>query len=399
LPHIQEKEGQKLEYDLIRGVVEGVLLTNYRFTELKHDQLKFSKPSLVQKLTLIGASKADLAKVKDCLAVSEAVNIARNLVNGNADDITPQYLADFAKDIAKELPKMTCHVLEKKELVKEKMGLLLAVGRGSSIDPALITLAYKGNAKSKEHIVIVGKGVTYDTGGLHLKPFGAMESMKCDMAGGAVALATAYASAVLGLKINVTAVVPATENSIDANSFKPGDVYSSYSGKTVEIGNTDAEGRLILADAISYSLKHLKPSCLIDIATLTGAIDIALGAEACGLFANNNQLAEALSAAGNDSFERVWQLPLHEEYRDLLKSDVADIRNIGGRSAGCITSAIFLQEFVGRGPKALPWAHLDIASTAYLSEPRRYHPKSGTGFGVRLLISFLKAFEDGFIKL
>lgn len=385
--------------DLIRGIVEGAVLTNYRFIDLKHDQLKVLNSSLVQKLVLIGADKADLERAKSFLVLCESVHIARNLVNGNADDITPQYLTNFAKEIAEELPKVTFYALGKKELIKEKMGLLLAVSRGASKDPALITLAYNGRPKAKEHVVIIGKGVTYDTGGLHLKPFGGMETMKCDMAGGAVALATIYAAAALKLKINVTAVVPATENCTDACSYKPGDVYSSHSGKTVEIGNTDAEGRLILADAISYSLKYLKPSCLIDIATLTGAIDVALGPEATGMFANNDLLADALSIAGQDSFERVWRLPLHEEYRDMLRSDFADIRNIGGRSAASITSAIFLQEFVGKDNKAIPWAHLDIASTAYFSEPRRYHPKFGSGVGVRLLISFLKAIEAGFVKL
>lgn len=266
------------------------------------------------------------------------------------------------------------------------MGLLLAVNRGSDSDPAFIIIEYKGNPKSKEKTVLVGKGITYDTGGLNIKVSN-METMKGDMGGAAAVMGTIVAAASLDLKVNVTAVIPTTENSISSRSYKPGDIYKSYSGKTVEIGNTDAEGRLILADALAYAVDHLKPTRLIDLATLTGAMIIALGTETIGLFSNNDALADGLIRSGSDTYERVWRLPLHEEYRDQLKSDFADIRNIGGRAAGSITAAIFLQEFVGK----TPWAHLDIAGTAYLEDgAKRYHPKYGTGSGVRLLIDFLE---------
>ena len=198
-------------------------------------------------------------------------------------------------------------------------------------------------------------------------------------------MGTYYAVASLNLKVNLTIVIPATENSIDAKSFKPGDVYKSMNGKMIEIINPDAEGRLVLADAITYSKKKLNPTRIIDIATLTGGIDIALGSEACGLFSNNDALADAIQRSGAATFERVWRMPLYEEYRDFLKSDIADMKNSGSRSASSITAAIFLQEFIEK----TPWAHLDIASVAYLNDKKRYHPKYGTGFGVRLLVDLL----------
>lgn len=377
------------ESDLLRGISEGLLLANYVFDALKHDQLKELATARIQKIAFIGASRASASVLKKSYILSQGVAAARDLVNGNADHVTPQYLGAFAKGIATDFSTVTCAVLGKREIEKAKLGLLLAVNQGSSRDPALIELKYRGQPKSKEHILLIGKGITYDTGGLNIKPTGSMETMKCDMAGAAAVLATIQVAAALELPLNVTALVPATENGIDGNSFKPGDVYQSYSGKTVEIGNTDAEGRLVLADAIAYGLKNHAPSMIIDVATLTGAVDIALGPEAAGLFSNDESLAKKLIAASEDSFERVWRLPLFQEYRDALKSDVADIKNIGGRSAGSITAAIFLQEFIGKKEKSIPWAHLDIAATAYLLEARRYHPKGATGFGVRLLISFL----------
>jgi leucyl aminopeptidase len=213
-----------------------------------------------------------------------------------------------------------------------------------------------------------------------------METMKCDMSGAACALGTIHAAASLGLKVNLTAVIPSTENGIDSRSYKPGDVYTSFLGKTVEIGNTDAEGRLILADALAYSVKNLKPTRMIDFATLTGACVIALGEETTGLMSNDDHLAESIMRAGNETFERTWRLPLFDEYKQQLDSDIADISNVGGREAGTITAALFLQEFVGK----TPWAHLDIAGTAFLKKSRRYHPKNGTGVGVRLMIQFLE---------
>ncbi len=373
--------------DVIRGVVEGIVLPNYLFTTLKHDTLKANPPTVIKHVALVGGNKAALAIANKCVVLSDAVNMVRDLVNGNADDITPQHLAAVARGLEKTSKHIQTTVFDKKRIEKEKLGLLLTVNRGSAHDPAFIIAEYKGNPKSKDLTVLIGKGITFDTGGLNLKPTGGMEEMKADMAGAATVLGVLHAAAALDLKVNVTAVIAATENGIDAKSYKPGDVYVSHSGKTVEICNTDAEGRLVLADAISYANEKLKPSRIIDLATLTGAVEVALGQDLSGLFSNDDALADLLLRFGRETGELVWRLPLHEDYRDTLKSDVADIKSTGGRPGGAIKAALFLQDFVGK----VPWVHLDIAGTAYTSEARRYFPKHATGIGVRLLVSFLEA--------
>lgn len=365
----------------VQAIADGLSLANYVFESLKSK----STQALIKKVTLLDAEKEDLAEAKRAAKLAEAVAFTRDLVNGNADDVNPQYLAKIAEDLGKH-SKVQTEVFDRKRLEKEKMGLLLAVNRGSNRDPHLLIVRYLGDAASKDHTVIVGKGVTYDTGGLNLKPTGFMEEMKTDMGGAAAALGAIKAAILLNLKVNVTAVVPTTENGIDAESYKPGDVYTSFKGTTVEIGNTDAEGRLILADALAYAVKHLEPTRIVDLATLTGAIVVALGEERMGLFSNNDKLAKGLEEASKLSGEKVWRLPLDEEYKDLLKSDVADIKNCGKRSAGSITAAIFLQEFVGK----TPWAHLDIAGTAYPDVRKSYQPSKATGIGVRLLTEFLE---------
>lgn len=374
------------EDSLARGICEGLLLANYSFDKLKHDVLKDAPTILLRKVGLIGIGKAGLVMAQKSAIIAEGVYLARDLVNENAEDITPKFLASVAVKLAKELPHVKTTVFDKQRIIKEKMGLLLAVSRGAAHDPAFIIMEYTGNPKSKEKTVIVGKGVTYDTGGLNLKPTGSIETMKCDMGGAATVFGTLLAVAKSKMKVNLTAVVPATENAISATSYKPGDVFKGYTGKTVEIGNTDAEGRLILADALAYTVDKLKPTRIIDFATLTGGIVIALGQETTGLLSNQDALADALIRAGYETFERLCRLPLYEEYRDQLKSDIADIKNIGGREASSITAALFLKEFVGN----IPWAHCDIAGTAYLSDARRYNPKNATGVGVRLLIEFLE---------
>lgn len=372
---------------LFRGVSEGIFLTNYRFHELKGEKAKKEAKKMIEQVSFISRSKKAKAVVEKCLSICQGVHEARDMVNGNADEINPQYLAEWTKKLAKGNSHIKVTILDKKKLEKEGFGLLLAVGRASVHEPCLIVAEYQGNPQSKDKTMLVGKGVTYDTGGLNLKPTGSMETMKCDMGGAASVLATLGVASRLKLKVNLVVIVPATENSIASESYKPGDVYKSYLGKNVEIGNTDAEGRLILADALAYGIEHYKPTRVIDLATLTGAIEIALGSECSGLFSNNDALADALIRAGSETFERVWRMPLHEEYKDLLKSDIADMKNHGGRAGGSITAAQFLHAFVGK----TPWAHLDIAGTAYLNEPKRYNPKFGTGVGVRLLVDLLES--------
>ncbi len=369
--------------ECLKGVAEGILLTNYCWEKLATLD---EETVLLKSICLVGILPKMLATVKECEHTAEGVYLARDLINGNADIVTPLYLAETAHKIAEKFPSVKVTVLDQKKIEKEKMGLFLAVARGSSVPPAFIMASYQGFGASKDHTVIVGKGVTYDTGGLNLKPTGSMETMRDDMSGAATALATVAVAAALNLKVNVTAVVAATENAIDAKSYKPGDVYKSYSGTTVEIGNTDAEGRLTLADALSYSVKELRPSRLIDFATLTGSMVVALGEGMSGLFCNDENLARLLLDASQRTSEVLWRMPLHAPYRELLKSDIADMRNIGGRPAGSITAALFLQEFVQK----TPWAHIDIAGTAFASKEKGYLPKNGVGFGVMLMVDFLK---------
>ena len=375
---------KKLDEDeILKGVTEGILLTNYSFNQLKTKQ----NEQRVKKVSFYGIQKKSLDALKKYDKIMQGVYLARDLVNGNADDVTATYLAKVANDLSKKYPKLNCRVLNKKQLEKEKLGLLLAVNRGSASEPQLIILSYNGNAKSKDHTLLVGKGVTYDTGGLNLKPYTSMETMKADMAGSACVLGVLQAVADLELKLNVTAIVAATENSISENSFKPGDVYKSYKGLTVEVNNPDAEGRLVLADAISYGIKNLRPTRIVDVATLTGGVDVALGSEASGLFSNDDHLANLLLQSGDRTYERLWRFPLYDEYKESLKSDIADMKNSAGRSASSIVGAMFIQEYVD----GVSWAHLDIASTAYLQNKKRYNPKYATGVGVRLLVDFLQS--------
>lgn len=374
---------------LCYAICEGILLMNYRFDSLKGESLKEDPPVQLKQLAFIGIDQKRLEPCKRSAQIISAVNFARDLVNGNADEVTPAVLAKHAREMEKEFSHFKTTILDKKHIEKEKMGLLLAVNRGAASDPVVIVMEYSGDPKSKERSAIVGKGITYDTGGLNIKQTGQMETMKCDMAGGASVLGAMRAAADLKLKVNLIGIVVSTENAIGPNSYKPGDVYHSMSGKTVEISNTDAEGRLVLADALTYVQKKFSPSRIIDLATLTGGIVVALGEEATGLFSNDDALAHELCDAGERAFERLWRLPLYPEYKESLKSSIADLKNSGGRQASAINGAMFLQAFI----KDVPWAHLDIAGTAYLSEPKSYHPTHATGVGVRLLIAFFESLK------
>ena len=368
------------------SIAEGILLTNYAFSHLKEESLKENPVVLLEKAILIGLDCFEEALLAKLSAIAAGVYLVRELVNGNADDVNPKMLAETAITLARQTHGLSARVLEKAELEKEKMGLLLAVNRGSAIDPFLITLSYQGNPASREHVVLVGKGITYDTGGLALKSAENMVAMKCDMAGAATVVAAVQTAAVLHLKINVTAVAPVTENAIDAKSYKNGDVYRSMSGKTIEVNNTDAEGRLVLADAITYAIRHLHPTAMIDLASLTGAISIALGEEIAGLFTNDDHLANELSISSEATGEKLWRMPLDPDYKEMLKSDIADLINSAGKSGSSITAALFLQEFTD----SLPWAHIDLANSCYQLKPKFYNTVKGTGYGLRLLIDFLE---------
>lgn len=375
------------EEEVSSAIVEGLLLHNYSYEALLGKTKKEKSKKLISSIHLVGCNKKAFAAAEVMHGICEGNYLARDLVNGNADDITPVALANAANKLAKGSKNTKATIFDEKKIAKLGMGLLHAVSRGSQVPPRFIILEYKGAPSSKDHTVIVGKGVTYDTGGLDIKPAAGMLTMKRDMAGAAAALGVIAACQATKLKKNVTAVIPATENSVDGFSYKPGDVYKAYSGHTVEIGNTDAEGRLILADALAYTVEKLKPTRIIDFATLTGAIIIALGRDISGLMGNNDKLADALYSAGKESGEQVWRLPLEEDHKRHLKSDIADLNNVGGREGASMTAALFLQEFVGK----TPWAHIDIAGSAYLDRPFGSQPKHATGIGVRLILEFLKS--------
>ncbi len=375
-----------------QGIAEGLLLTNYVFEKLKNTTKSNGK--LLEQAQLIGFSKKEQKLFNKYTHVCTGVNLARDLVNENADTVNAKKLVEIAKGFAKEFPKIKTEIFDRKKLEKEKLKLLLAVNQGAAIDPALIMVKYQGQPKEKTSTVILGKGVTYDSGGLQLKPrAGNIIHMKCDMGGAAAVLGTLYAVAKLDLKINLVGVIPACENAIGNKAYKPGDVYESYFGKTVEIISTDAEGRLILADALAYAEKKLKPNCLIDLATLTGGVVAALGDEISGVMGNHSALTQKLIFSGEKSGEKLWELPLYENYKAGLKSKIADLKNSTGQAAGypsAVIAGLFLQEFI----KSTPWAHLDIAGTAYLKEPKDYQPTKATGVGVRLILAFLEELID-----
>jgi len=373
-----------------KAIFEGVLLTEYSFDQLRGESLKEKKGHGLHNVCFCGVPAKENHLLKQTEIIISAVNFTRDLVNRNADDTDAGTLAKISKDLEKKSNKIKTTVLEKKQLEKLEMGLLLAVGRGAERGPVLIIIEYQGNPQSKDTTAIIGKGITFDTGGLNLKPTGGIETMKCDMAGAAATLGVIQAAVDLGLKTNLLCVLAVAENAIGPASYKPGDVYRSYSGKTVEISNTDAEGRLVLADALSYIQDKYKPSRLIDMATLTGEIVVALGEAATGLFSNDDALVKDLEKAAERTDERLWRMPLYPQYKMLLKSTIADIKNAGPRTASSCSAAIFLEQFI----KNTPWAHLDIAGTAYLSDlkPYPYHQTPATGVGVRLLIDFLMHF-------
>lgn len=364
--------------DATAAAAEGALLANYVF-----DANKSEKEENLSEMTFIDADEKTLKRVKH---ICDSVYFTRNLIFSNADDITPTFLGKMAKDIASEFKTLKATVWGAEEIAKEKLGLLQAVARGSSEEPAFIILEYRGAPNKKNLISLVGKGVTYDTGGLNLKPTGGMETMRDDMSGAAAVLGTVRAAAALQLPVNIVAVIGSTENAIGPKSYKPGDVYTSHAGLTVEVSNTDAEGRLVLADALSYVQKAYKPEIIIDIATLTGGAIVALGEEVSALMCDDEPLAKKLMAAGERTYERLWELPIYDEYFDLLKSKCADIKNSGVRKASPIQGGIFLKKFI----KEAKWAHIDIAGTAFPESQKPYHPIQATGVGVRLLISFFE---------
>jgi leucyl aminopeptidase len=354
----------------------------YQFDELKSKKKKDRRP--LRKITFTVPTRKELPDGEKAMnegrAIANGIKLTRDLANRPSNICTPTYLAKQAQDLAKKNRSLTVTVLDETEMRKLGMNSLLSVSQGSAQPPKLITMEYKGSKKSQKPIVLVGKGVTFDTGGISIKPAPAMDEMKYDMCGAASVFGTIAAVTELGLPINVVGVVPAVENMPSSTATNPGDIFTSMSGKTIEVLNTDAEGRLILCDAITYSEKF-NPAVVIDIATLTGACVIALGKHATGLLSNHNPLARDLLGAGEESGDRAWQLPLWDEYQEQLNSPFADMANIGGREAGTVTAACFLSRFADK----YHWAHLDIAGTAWLSGAN----KGATGRPVSLLMQYI----------
>ncbi|GIW21664.1 MAG: putative cytosol aminopeptidase [Candidatus Sericytochromatia bacterium] len=371
------------------AIVEGVILGLYRFK--KYVTTHKADDKAIKNLTIVvpdEASKELIEKgTQRGIVLSEATNFVRDLVNEPANIMTPTAFANEAEKVAKECG-LKIKIIDKEEMKELGMNTILAVNSGSFEPPKVVVLEYNGGGENGKTLGLVGKGVTFDSGGLSLKPADAMFRMHSDMAGAAAVLGAIQAIAKQKLPINVVGVMGLTENLVDAHSYKVGDIIKTMEGKTVEILNTDAEGRLVLADCLTYIRRYKKIDYLVDLATLTGAIIIALGVFASGMMTNNQELADLVKEAGEVSGERVWQLPLYEDYKSQIKSDVADLENSGGRPAGSITAAIFLKEFVGD----VPWVHLDIAGTATMDESimnyakNPFLPKEGaTGVGTRMM--------------
>ena len=385
LKNIKSAQFVCIEGNHTQAIFEGIFLSNYAYNKWKSDSFHEVCVPLLETIGLIGTEAVrHEALFRELQVIVSSVHWVRDLVNGNADDKLDFVLHEIKSIFSGK--KVRVEIFDKQKLEELQMGLILAVSRGAPTEPCLIQVSYEGNPGSPEHVVLVGKGVTYDTGGFSIKPTEGMLTMKCDMSGAAAVLGTVRAAAELGLKINVTALAPMAENSIDGKSYKLGDVYRSYSGRTVEINNTDAEGRLILADALAFAVKNLGPSCIVDVATLTGAAIIALGDDISALFSDDQKLCDQLLSSAATTGEALWRLPLVADYKDAYKSEIADTVNSGGREGGAIKAALFLQPFVG----VVPWAHIDLAGPAYLNKPKHYNTSKATGYGVRLLLDFLR---------
>ena len=365
------------------AIAEGALLADYQFNKYRSSA---KPPAEIKSLTLFktGLKSAGMQKALDrAQVIAPAVYAARDLVNEPPSVATARFLGDEALRLCRGRG-LSAEVWGKNKITAMKLAGLLAVNRGSLEEPRFIRIHYKPAGKARKKVALIGKGITFDSGGLSLKPSKSMETMKLDMAGGAAVVATLSALPKLGLDVEVTGYVPSTDNLPGHNAQKPGDVIRYLNGKTMEVLNTDAEGRLILADALALAAQQ-KPDYMINLATLTGACVVALGPQVAGLFSNEQTLADALLRSSAETGEKLWQMPLVKEYKDSIKSSVADMKNIGGPHGGAITAALILQEFVGD----VAWAHLDIAGPAFAESDNLMCPKGGTGFGVRTLIHFL----------
>ena len=367
-------------------ITEGALLGLYSFRRHITKEPEYGE---IKQLSIVATSEDDVHLLErgcdEGKVLAEAAKLARDMVNEPANYMTPGHMAEVAKKLAQDYG-LELIVLEREQMQQLGMGALLGVAQGSAQPPKFIVLSYKGKGSDEIDLALVGKGITFDSGGISLKPGNKMEEMKGDMAGGAAVMAAISAISRLKPAINVTAIVPAVENLPGGHALKPGDILTAMNGKTIEIISTDAEGRLIVADALGYANK-LKAKLIVDVATLTGACIIALGNVCTGAFTTNQELANKVIAAGAKTGELIWQMPMYDEYKEQNKSDVADIKNVGGRNAGAITAAQFLAEFAGD----TPWVHLDIAGTSMSDKEHNYLAKGATGVPVRTLVNLALA--------
>lgn len=372
--------------DAAGAIVEGILLASYQFNKYRSNS---KAPTALKALTIFRPGLRRMPAAEKSIQTVEkiipGVFLARDLVNEVPSITTARFLAEQAQRHCRG-DRLSVEVWKKNKIQAMNLAGLLAVNRGSQEEPRFIYMHYRPRGKPRKRVALIGKGITFDSGGLSLKSAKSMETMKLDMAGGAAVIATMSRLPYLDLDIEVAGYVPATDNLPGANAQKPGDVIRYLNGKTIEVLNTDAEGRLILADALALAAKQ-RPDCMINLATLTGACVVALGPEVAGLFSNHQPLADRLIRCARESGEKVWQLPLIKEYRELIRSSVADMKNVGGAHGGAITAALILQEFV----EDLPWVHLDIAGPAFAESDTGLSPKGGTGFGVRTLLKFLSS--------
>jgi len=371
---------------VVQAAVEGALLGLYQYTPYKtvgreeiREMEQFNIFGEEGNFSLIEAA------VKTAQIIAAGVYLTRDLISAPSNEMTPTILAKKAGEIARK-KNVSCKVFDKSKMKKLGMNSLLGVASGSSEEPKFIILEYSGGKRREAPVVLVGKGLTFDTGGICIKPAEKMDEMKTDMSGGAAVMGTIMVAADLQLPLNIVGLIPATENMPGGSAYKPGDILKSYSGKTIEVINTDAEGRLILADALAYA-REFKPAAVIDIATLTGACIIALGDDVIGMLGTDDKLKESIRNASGETGELVWELPLLEHYFELIKSDIADYKNTGGRAAGTITAAAFLSKFVGD----FPWVHLDIAGPAWSAKDKPYIPRGAAGVAVRLLTEYLRS--------
>ena len=370
----------------VSQIIEGAKISLYKF-----DKFKDIKSDKSPDLTIIVSKSNESSKaIKVAEIISEGVLFTKNIANLPPNECTPTTLANFAKEISKK-NKMKCTIISQPELKKKGFGGITAVGKGSKNEPKLITIEHNHGPKSQKPIVLVGKAVTFDTGGISLKPGQGMDEMKFDKCGGCTVLGIMKSVSELKLPINVVGIIPSVENMIGGEAYRPGDIIKLYNGKTAEILNTDAEGRLILADALAYGEKQYAPKAIIDFATLTGACIVALGNNVAAIVSNDKQLTKEITNSSKTTTEEIWELPLTQDYMDMIKSDVADIKNVGiGKAAGTITAAAFLKSAI----KDTPWVHFDIAGVAWTqgaaTKQKPYNPKGATGFGVRLILDYLQ---------